>query len=157
MLVPHALIKLPPLPAVTLLTDKHCAVLWEQAEQVPTAPPNKPIFSEQQGILKLFFLKSLSKRAVNSQALLGWFFPSISIMSQELLCANTTGEPKLNSAVVSVFCSLPKWNTKGMPTSKSPHLLTMHTLQPSCLCIPLFCQGWGSSWRVRDGKHHKKT
>lgn len=63
-----------------------------------------------------------------------------------------------NSTLQSaVFYSLPKWNTKGMPTSKSPHLPTMHTIQPSCLCVLPLCQGWGSSWSVGDGKRHKKT
>lgn len=49
MLVPHALITLPSLPAVTLLTDKHSTELREQTEQMPMAPLNKPFFPEQQG------------------------------------------------------------------------------------------------------------
>lgn len=145
MLVPHALIRLPSLPAVTQLTNQHCAALGEQAEQVPTAPPNKPIFSEQQSIVKknyFFFFKSLPKQAVNSQGLLGC---SISIMSQEILHTDTTAKIKFNSPFGSVFCSSPNLNIKGMPTQKSPCLLSIHTLQPSSLCIPLFCQGWGRS------------
>lgn len=64
MFVPHALITLPSLPAVTLLTEKHSRELREQTEQVPMAPSNKSFFSEQQGFgvwACLVWFKSLSK------------------------------------------------------------------------------------------------